>query len=227
MLKSNKSGRAKKPSAKRFQQQTTAARMFRTLQAGPFLAPKLMTKLRYSQIVDLSNGIADHGMQQFRLNSVFDPDYTGGGSQPPYFDRMASIYSSYRVLSAKYRVRCAWKTGSNQVLAVWTSTVATAVANLQAALSQTDSRSLIAFSNSDPNDVLQKWQPIAKVMGVERAEIETDSDYGALISTNPTKQAYLNLYSGNLSGTATSTASALVEITYYVEWSNPVPDNMN
>lgn len=227
MLTTNKTGKAKKPHAKR--RATTAARMFRTLQAGPFLAPKLVTKLRYSSIVSATNGVADFGMYQFRLNSVFDPDYTGDGSQPPYFDRMAQLYNSYRVLSTKYRVRCAYVSGSStpQCLVAWTGTVATSVNSLQSALSQTDAKSLVVFSNSDPNVAIQRWAPTAKYMGVERAEIETDSDYGALISASPSKVAYLNLYVGNMTGTSTTNSQILTELTFYVEWSNPVPDNMN
>lgn len=226
MHRSNKSGKAPKPFPKR--PKTQVARLFKTLQAGPFLAPKLMTKLRYAQVVAHSNGVADAGMYQFRLNSPYDPDYTGAGQQPPYYDRMATLYSSYRVLSAKYRVRSNYLSGTTQVLAAWTATVATSVSSLQAALCQTDSQSIIIGAAAEPNTLsIQKWQPIAKIMGVERAEVETDSDYGALISTTPSKVAYLNLYCGNMSSTTTSTAQSLVEITYYVEWSNPVPDNMN
>jgi hypothetical protein len=58
------------------------------------------------------------GAQVFNLNSCFDPDYTGTGSQPRYFDTLCGAsggsapYSSYRVLGAKYILRAA-TTASN------------------------------------------------------------------------------------------------------------------
>lgn len=232
MHHSNKDGKASKPHAKRVKAATTggalAARMFRTVPASPFLNPKLVTKLRYSQVVSHNNGVADAGMYQFRLNSPYDPDYTGGGSQPPFYDRMAGLYNTYRVLSAKYRIKSSYLSGTVQSLVVWTSTTATAVSSLQSALSQLDSHNITMCSFSDPDsNCIQRWLPMEKAFGVEKAEIETDSDYGANSGANPTKISYLNLYSGNLTGTTTSTAASIVEITYYVEWCNPIPDNMN
>lgn len=35
--------------------------------------------------------------QSWSMNSVFDPDYTGGGHQPQGFDEYAALYDSYRV----------------------------------------------------------------------------------------------------------------------------------
>lgn len=229
MYRSNKSGKASKPKAKRIKPSgPPMARVLRTMQAGALLAPKVMSKLRYSAIVTHSNGVADAGLYQFRLNSVFDPDYTSAGSQPPYFDRMALIYGAYRVLACKYQVRSTYNSGTNQVVVVWPQSVATSVTSLQSALCQTTARCNVATPYTDPNaNKIKGYLPMAKVFGVERLEIETDSDYGALTSTNPNKVAYLNLYSGNQTGTSTSDCQSLVELTYYVEWSQPVPDNMN
>lgn len=36
---------------------------------------------------------------QFRLNSLFDPDFTGTGSQPTTFDQWMALYDRYRVLA--------------------------------------------------------------------------------------------------------------------------------
>lgn len=167
-------------------------------------------------------------MYQFRLNSVYDPDYTGGGTQPPYFDRLTSMYANFRVIAAKYRVRTVGISGNIQLLSVWTAAVATAVNSTAAAMSQTDARTLTtsAYNDIDGN-VIKRYIPIAKGFGVERAEIETDSDYSGSASANPNKVLYLNLYAGNMYGTTTSQAYSVVEITYYTEWSNPIVDNMN
>lgn len=229
MHRSNKDGRASRPKAKRIKSSApNVARLFKTLPAGAFLSPKLVTKLRYASVVSHSNGVADAGMYQFRLNSVYDPDFTGGGVQPPYFDKIAGLYNTYRVLSAKFRVRTMFATGGTQLVTAWTSASSTAVNSVSSAMCQTDADTIIVSAYTDANEGgFKKWISMAKAFGVERAEIETDSDYGALVTANPNKVAYLNLYSGNMTGTATSTCTSLVEISYYVEWSQPIPDNMN
>jgi hypothetical protein len=38
---------------------------------------------------------------QFRLNSLYDPDFTGGGSQPTTFDQWMALYDRYRVIACE------------------------------------------------------------------------------------------------------------------------------
>lgn len=40
----------------------------------------------------------------FSANGLFDPDITGTGHQPAYFDKMTAIYNHYTVLSSKISV---------------------------------------------------------------------------------------------------------------------------
>ena len=49
-----------------------------------------------------SNGIAK---QYMRMNSLFDPDQTGTGHQPYYFDQFAALYNRYTVLGSKANCR--------------------------------------------------------------------------------------------------------------------------
>lgn len=49
-------------------------------------------------------GTTSYG-QTFRMNSVFDPDYTGTGHQPLCRDLWASQYDYYAVLACRYKIR--------------------------------------------------------------------------------------------------------------------------
>ena len=67
---------------------------------------KLTTKLRYVSHNSLSGAGQAIGYHVFRLNSLFDPDLTGTGHQPMYFDQFcgpvgSAPYSKYRVTFAK------------------------------------------------------------------------------------------------------------------------------
>jgi len=64
---------------------------------------KLVTKLRYVDSILLTG--TSIGSNVFRMNSLFDPDLTGSGHQPMYFDQFCGAigtapYSRYRVLSS-------------------------------------------------------------------------------------------------------------------------------
>jgi len=68
--------------------------------------PARMTRLlKYFDLVQinpsLGGGVSGYS---FRLNSVFDPDYTGIGHQPRGFDQFAALYSEYVVLSSKIKI---------------------------------------------------------------------------------------------------------------------------
>lgn len=61
----------------------------------------LVTKLKYSDLITLTstaNGLARY---VFQPNNVYDPDYSGIGHQPMFFDQYTPIYSRYVVLGAK------------------------------------------------------------------------------------------------------------------------------
>jgi len=61
--------------------------------------------LRYAQtnVIDVAN--FGTNQQVFRANSLYDPDYTGGGHQPNGFDQLIAAYNHFTVLRARLRVR--------------------------------------------------------------------------------------------------------------------------
>ena len=65
---------------------------------------KIITKLRYNDTVVLDSTTGTSVAHVLRMNSAFDPDFTGTGHQPIYFDRYAAIYNSYRVIGAHLKV---------------------------------------------------------------------------------------------------------------------------
>lgn len=225
MYRSNKDGRAAKPPGKRVK--TGIPRtpsLFATQQAGVVAARTVRTKLRYQYSASVSPGLTNV-LQQFILNSAYDPDYTNTGVQPPFFDRLSAMYNKYRVLAAKYKVSLAYGNNTVPVMAVWHNSVATSPSSLQSACCQPDAQTRLVGNGTV--GTVKKYVSMAKIFGVEPAEIQTDSDYGAATSATPVQQAFLSIYIGNHAGTTSSTHALHVEITIYTEWSNPVVDNMN
>jgi len=66
-----------------------------------------MVRLRYAQQFLLSDSGLGDGLsdqQLIRANSLFDPDYSGVGHQPRYYDQYTPMYNHYLVLGSKIRV---------------------------------------------------------------------------------------------------------------------------
>lgn len=67
-------------------------------------ATKIVSRLRFHTRlpVSLTGGVPND--YQFRLNSLFDPDFTGTGHQPYGFDQLTAIYSRYRVYAVTFDI---------------------------------------------------------------------------------------------------------------------------
>jgi hypothetical protein len=61
---------------------------------------RLETVLRYHMQTALNSTSGSIAKQQFRWNSCFDPDFTGSGHQPLYWDQFTTMYDNYIVTKA-------------------------------------------------------------------------------------------------------------------------------
>lgn len=67
---------------------------------------KLRAQLKYTEHFNLNSAGAAIDNFEFRLNSMFDPNLTGVGSQPRYYDQLATadLYDVWLVNNCKYTV---------------------------------------------------------------------------------------------------------------------------
>lgn len=86
------------------------AGIYRPKFSNPFRKDSEMVQLKYRQVVTinptsdiLGYGGADQPTWAFSFNNIYDPDYTGGGTQPMYFDNYAQLYQRYKVSFAKVK----------------------------------------------------------------------------------------------------------------------------
>lgn len=65
---------------------------------------ELVVRLKYCDVYTMTSTAGSLVKQVWRPNSVVDPDFTGAGHQPMYFDQLAALYSNYTVLGSKIEV---------------------------------------------------------------------------------------------------------------------------
>ena len=88
-----------------YRRKTTRGRMFkrRSNKVSRFRAPlgnfpnTKTVALRYVENVTLDGSASGTVVNVFRVNSIYDPNYTGAGHQPMFRDNYAAIYEQYRV----------------------------------------------------------------------------------------------------------------------------------
>lgn len=199
---------------------------------------KKLVKLRYAQEIVLpgtSNGIVQH---QFRANSVYDPDFTGVGHQPMNYDRWAALYDHYTVMSSKCKVTPTAVGTSNVIpgyVGIMISTDSGGTSTLSNVTSLFENK-LISHKWLNPGNItgfalnpnskgITSYFNAKRIFGVVNPE--DGAAYGALISTNPARDAYFNVYIASVSGNTPANITALVEMEYTVLFDEMVTQTQN
>lgn len=58
---------------------------------------------KYAEQVDMSSSSGSSARQRFTCNNMYDPNNTGVGHQPLYFDQLAQLYDHFYVISSKIK----------------------------------------------------------------------------------------------------------------------------
>ncbi len=131
----------------------------------------------------------------FRLNSIYDPDYTGGGDQPRFRDQLAEFYDSYQVLGAKVDIDFYFANGSTSnstsrvyLRAATTETVATVPEDV---LECRHKRSKMLTAQYPTTNLKMFWSA-RKMFGIPKKTAMASID-GMVTETgtNPTNANYL------------------------------------
>lgn len=154
----------------------------------------------------------------FRLNSTYDPDFTGIGHQPQGRDQMINYFNRYRVHNVRYRILCS---NSNQTT---TPLIGFYVHNGTfspvevVALLETSSK-FVQLSSTSTQSIIGKVD-LAKLNGQSKIAYKTDDMTAAQADDNPGEAMYGVVWA--YSDAATSALRLTIEMIYDVEWYDPI-----
>jgi len=164
------------------------------------------------------------GDTQFLLNSCHDPDLTGTGHQPRWWDQVKAYYAQYRVDKCKYDLQFSnpQKQGCYGALTIRGDNDANNYMNGKAIDFIMEQSGCEVFPLSVSNDqvirkkgTVQIWKAIG---APSKTEYESEQSYSAIVSSDPAAKCVLDLgiCDPNLSITATP-VRIIGMLTYYVE----------
>lgn len=181
----------------------------------PYLPDLMCIKMVYSDYRAITAS-GSQGEYVYRLNSCFDPDATGVGGQPDGFDFWKSSYQIYRVVASDVEVTFNAQNGSNSGLGSFAPSTSSAnVLNAEEIGGLSHAR-VGSFTGAKPL-VLRSRYHTGQLFGMSDESVLADTEYGALISANPTKQQYLHVCVETANG-ATDVTMIRVKITYYTRF---------
>lgn len=153
----------------------------------------LRTKLRYFFTFNNGTGAAlAYAEYAFRSNSLFDPDYTGIGSQPAGFAALATLYGKYRVLSADVTCTIANDAGGTTSVVFWQRDTTSSYANLTTAVQQGFAKTALLSDQSggkNQHTFKAKIKPWT-VLGVTKERYMIDDQYAAAVTASPAQVSY-------------------------------------
>lgn len=187
---------------------------------------KIITILRYYDQYTLTSTSGGIGAYVFRMNGPRDPDFTGVGHQPLYWDRYSTIYQSYRVLGSRLTATISGTT-LQSTQGPWTfgingSTSSTSMGTSSTARAeQNDGISILYNGQSTPVSLSLAYAPEIKL-----GRPAGDDTVGAFVGNDPTNQYFAHVWMNDMNG-ATSTAIMRVGIEYTIEFHGLVQEPLS
>lgn len=182
------------------------------------ITPATDIQLTYCDSRVLTSSAGNSVSYVYRLNSVFDPDYTGTGSQPLGFDNMALLYGRYRVDKAVVELKAVTGNATAGILSM-------AVRNdLTSDATYTDNLASIAsgdaawdvFSASYNKMTLKKTVDLARLTGIAKTSYKADDRFQAVVTSSPSETLGLCVSATQQGGAASTVVVAYtIKITYY------------
>lgn len=178
-------GKQKKGAGRGLRNNTSAVR------GGDPLPPRLPACLRYGD-QQLLTAATNYTGYTYRGNSWFDPDQTGTGSQPNFFDQLASMYQKYRITRFHFEVSVSSRTGTGGQVTVVPSnaTTHTTWGSSNAAAGYPLAKTATFGGSGAPPCILRGTVNVGDVYGVPLSTVMSDPNFVALVSANVGNSVY-------------------------------------
>jgi len=192
-----------------------------------FFPPRCITFLHYADMFTLSGATlsAAFGSEySFRLNSIYDPDFTGTGHQPYMFDQITPFYNRYLVKSANVEIKFSDPQGDGCYVGVYlknfTDTSTLANSTISAAMEK-PTVFLKPLNNTGSQVVTyRKNIQMHELAGLTKQQYENNySHTGALVNQNPNQVPYLSFAVADANASSPAlTCRVTISIDYCVEF---------
>lgn len=190
-----------------------------TRMKSPGFSDSMFVRLKYSEDIHINDGVSASKLYTYRGNSLFDPNLTGVGHQPMYFDQYALIYEKYRVMGAKISIRAINGTSSvAQYLILEAGTDQNLSNNVTRLLEQSRSSiSRIVPAYSQSPTYIKRYTSTRKACGLTKSQIY-DADFGADTTGSPQQLWYFNIIAAAIDSLSPADLYLMVSITYYCQF---------
>lgn len=199
-----------------------------TIRRGLSAPDEIRVGLRYTAQVAITNTVGVPNSYVFRGNSVFDPDYTGIGSQPNGFDQWKTMYQRYRVLGSKCIVRPVSTSTTLLPIDTVLCPVQDGIAvNVSLENLKCNKYAIENVLSQNLRTTLSATMSTSCLLGLFKDAVETERDYASDITTNPTKVWFWQISCGPVDGTSTATTQMYVDLEFDTVFFNRIDNALS
>ena len=217
MAKARKAARAVRRAANR--RKTVVNKT--TLNVGLGFPKKVVATHKYSDFFTVKSTAGIVAKYTFSANDMFDPNVSGTGHQPMYFDQYCALYNHWVVIGSKCRFKVLPQSSVQPPFAIAAmtnddATTPVIAGGITTAYEETNGKPIKLFagdSTDTTKSVMLKYSA-KKTFG---KNIIGNSLQQGTASAGPTEGYYFDLYVGGLTA-ADATVCVVVEIEYIAVW---------
>jgi len=189
-----------------------------TVRAGKGFPKKIVMTHTYFDGILLQTG-ATGGLitQQFTCNGMYDPDVTGSGHQPLYYDQMTALYNHYTVVGSKItlRVCSSSSTAIPCTFGVYINDDSTVTPTYLGITEQSlSTHTVVPPGGNETKVVSQPWSA-KKTFG---GAVLANDDLQGTVTTNPTELQIYTVFAHCPNMVAQATLYVDVTIEYIAVW---------
>lgn len=170
--------------------------------------------LRYSEEVGITG--TTYGQYTFRGNSAFDPNETGVGHQPCYFDQYSAVYSKYKVISSTCRVTASnYNATAAAVVVLSPSSDIVTITSYSIAMEQPYAKRteyMPVSTRMGCQSSVKKRMTTRRILGLSPSQFASE-DYSALTGASPSSIWYWNISAFDISEVS---VRLIVDIDYHI-----------
>lgn len=161
---------------------------------------------------------ASQGSYVYRINSCFDPDFTGVGGQPDGFDQWKTLYQQYRVVACDVKVRAAALAGS-ALCTLTPSLSSTVSSSADEQIGLRRARGKLCNVSGEVAKLNARYR-VGDIFGVSDQNVLDEDNYAATVTSSPSSAVYARI-EFETSG-ATDTVMVWTTLVMYTRFEKPV-----
>lgn len=177
---------------------------------------KLQVKHRYAEIVGLNAAAAAApATYQWRANGMYDPNYTGTGHQPLYFDQLSTIYDHFTVVKSYIKLTLANASSTPATVCVFLNDDTTVTpATIDGRMEQSSARTIFLAKEAGAQVMYLKFDAY-KVFG---GSILGNDNLQGTSAADPVEQAIFTVSASSSDAGAATSVYCQAEIVYTAVW---------